>query len=461
MTLAENKRLRLFTLCVLYLGQGIPWGFAATTIPAYLGDRGLSPEAIGTALVTTTLPYSFKWVWGPIIDAFVGARLGRRRPWIIFAQLGMAASILSMIAIPDLALDLKLLAWMILIHSTFNALQDVAVDALAVDLLDEDERGRANGLMYACKYGGGYIGGMGFAWVLAKTSLEAALIGQTAILGAIMLVPLLVRERETEALPVAVTLDQRSSPGARLHAAAGRAGEVLRSLAIVFSLRSAFATAVLVLGLNFSIGLLAANGFALFPQRLGWSPEDYTSLVGGYGLLAGGVAAAAGGFLADRLGHRRLIAIASILMATGWALFGVVTSLWSNVPFVYVMAIFEAAANSIMTVGIFALCMKVAWSRTGASQFTAYMAMMNFSNTLGYASAGWLSARLDYDRCYLLAAGIQIAMTAVLLVIDPSETRRKLPVPEGARTPVRGLVAVSSLFLVLVSLTIYVTLTKL
>ena len=459
MTLAENKGLRLFTLCVLYVAQGIPWGFTATTIPAYLGARGLSPEAIGTALVTTTLPYSFKWVWGPIIDAFTGSRFGRRRPWVVFAQLGMAATILAMIAIPDLALDVKLLAWMILVHSTFNALQDVAVDALAIDLLDETERGRANGLMYACKYGGGYIGGMGFAWIIAKSSLETALIVQTAILGAIMLLPLLVRERATEPLPVAVA--GRPSAGERMHAAAQRAGAVLRSLAEVFSLRSAIAAAVLVLGLNFAIGVLSTNGFALFTQRLGWSPEDYTSLVGGYGLLAGGVGAAAGGFLADRFGHRRVIATASIVMATGWAVFGALTYLWTNVAFVYAAAIVEAVSNSIMSVGIFALCMKLSSSRAGASQFTAYMAMMNFATTLGYRAAGSLFERFDYAGCYLLVAGIQLAMTSVLLVIDPSETRRKLPLPEGTPTPVRGIIAVSTLFTVLVGFTVYVTLTKL
>ena len=46
-------------------------------------------------------------------------------------------------------------------------MQDVAVDGLAIDLLDERERGRANGLMYASKYGGGAIGGAGMSAVLA------------------------------------------------------------------------------------------------------------------------------------------------------------------------------------------------------------------------------------------------------------------------------------------------------
>src|SRR5687767_12503364 len=157
-SLADQRWLRLGTLCLLYVAQGIPWGFTATTIPSYLGSQGI---AVGGALAMTVLPYSFKWIWGPVIDAFTIRRLGRRRPWIVFAQLMMAATILAMISISDLGTDLQALAWMIFLHTIFNSMQDVAVDALAVDLLEDDERARANGLMYASKYLGGFIGGFG------------------------------------------------------------------------------------------------------------------------------------------------------------------------------------------------------------------------------------------------------------------------------------------------------------
>ena len=76
MSLAERRWLRLFTLCVLYVAQGIPWGFMATTLPAYLAKHGV--KDIGAVMAMTTLPYSFKWIWGPIIDAFTIPRFGRR-----------------------------------------------------------------------------------------------------------------------------------------------------------------------------------------------------------------------------------------------------------------------------------------------------------------------------------------------------------------------------------------------
>ena len=103
----------------------------------------------------------------------------------------MAVTIGAMIAIPDLTASLDLLTWMIFVHTVFNSMQDVAVDALAVDLLAEAERGRANGLMYASKYGGGVLGGAGMATLIGAVGLRPALFAQVAVLLAIMMLPLL------------------------------------------------------------------------------------------------------------------------------------------------------------------------------------------------------------------------------------------------------------------------------
>jgi len=102
-SLAERRRLRLFTLCALYVAQGIPWGFMATTLPANLTKRGVDFGIVTAALSFTTLPYAFKWVWGPIIDSFalplIGTRFGRRRPWIVLAQGLMALTVIALIAL--------------------------------------------------------------------------------------------------------------------------------------------------------------------------------------------------------------------------------------------------------------------------------------------------------------------------------------------------------------------------
>ncbi|MDB4962224.1 MAG: muropeptide transporter, partial [Myxococcales bacterium] len=270
------------------------------------------------------------------------------------------------------------------------------------------ERGRANGLMYASKYGGGIIGGAGMSWLIAVSGLRAALVLQVIVLGAIMLVPLLVRER--------------SAPAPKPPAL----GTVLRSLVQAFSLRSTLLCGALMLGSNLATGMLNAIANVLFTQKLGWTDTEYATLTGGPGLLMGLGGSVLGGFLADRVGHRRLAAIASTVLALLWLTFALGEAWWTDRTFVYALALVEPLCQSVLTVSLFALCMDVSWPRIAATQFTAYMALGNFSTTQGFRLAGHADGWWDYQGIYLAAAGMQIAITLILPLIDPQQTRRTL-----------------------------------
>ena len=81
MYLSENKSLRMLTLCGLYVAQGIPWGFVTITFASWLAkpEQGITTGQLGPILAVATLPWSFKFLWGPLMDRFTIRRLGRRR----------------------------------------------------------------------------------------------------------------------------------------------------------------------------------------------------------------------------------------------------------------------------------------------------------------------------------------------------------------------------------------------
>lgn len=432
-SLADRRSLRLFTLCALYVAQGIPWGFMATTLPGYLTSRGVDAEIVGAMLSFTTLPYAFKWVWGPVIDAVQIPRFGRRRPWIIFAQAMMALTLIALVMF-DLGSDVKLLTWTILIHTVFNSLQDVAVDALAIDLLPENERGRANGFMYACKYGGGILGGFGVAKLIAYTNLDTALVVQTIILGAIMLVPLLVKERAGETPP--------------------RERGLAVALAQAFSLRSPIVAVLLMLGANFALAVSAATAFPLFIGNLGWTNDDLAVITGGWGLAVGGACAAATGFFLDKFGRKTVAAFASCMLAVGWITFSLLSDHWTNRTLVYAIGFYENAWVGVWSVSLLALCMDLSWPRVAGSQFTAYMALSNFSTTLGYQYSATFNKWWSFEHVYLAIAAVQLGVTFLLIPIDPGETRAKLPLP---RLNAVGLIALTLLLAFLIYMTVQKT----
>jgi PAT family beta-lactamase induction signal transducer AmpG len=407
-SLAERRWLRLFTLCVLYVAQGIPWGFMAITLPAYLAERGLDVATIGTAIAATYVPYSFKWVWGPLMDAFTIRRFGRRRPWILFAQLAMVVTVGVLLFLPDPAADLDVFLTVVLIHTVFNSMQDVAVDALATDLLDDEERGRANGLMYASKYVGAMIGGAGLSLVIAQVSMRAALATQTALLLAIMLVPLLVRERDTDPAPRPPVWT------------------VMRSLLRAFTIRSAIACAIFVLVANLATGMLMSVSNVLFTQGLGWDGTFLAFLTGGPGLLIGAAGAAAGGLLADKVGHRRLISLALATLAVLWAVFAACEPYWHVRALSYGMLVAQALAVGVLSATVIAMCMDLSAPAVAASQFTVYMALTNLSTTTGSKNvAKYATEHFTYPGIYLFAASLHIIAMLALWPIDPKQVRRK------------------------------------
>ncbi|MEO8845413.1 MAG: MFS transporter [Kofleriaceae bacterium] len=424
MSLAERRGLRLFTLCVMYVAQGIPWGFTAITLPAILGAKHLGAEVIGGVMAMTTLPYTFKFAWGFVIDAFPSKRFGRRRPWIIFAQGMMAATIGVMIVIPDLVDNVSLLMWLVFVNTTFSSMQDVAVDALAVDLLDEKERGRANGMMYASKYGGGFLGGWGLSHVISGFGLRTGLIVQTVALFAIMVVPLLVRERAGTDQADRATPIWHSIPAWWRRTFGDRVWPVLWAAIKSRAVQSAALGVLVMLVSNLANAILTAFGTVLYTQQLGWTADDYASLLGGPALIAGLLGALAGGFLADLVGHRRLAALATVLLAGFYLAWSLLESHWGSRPFVYSLCWIEPFLIGVLTVSLFALCMDISWTAIAASQFAIYMALSNFSSTTGYKLAGHMADWFTNAGIYQAAAVCQLSFVLVLPLIDPRAARR-------------------------------------
>ena len=136
----------------------------------------------GWLLSMSTLPWTFKLAWAPIIDILTIRSMGRRRPWILIAQLMMAVTMLTLVSLDNIGEQLTLLGWMFFLHNCFASLQDVSTDALAIDILQPHERGRINGLMWGSKIVGVGVGTAAIGTLLARTNLEFALLVQTSIL---------------------------------------------------------------------------------------------------------------------------------------------------------------------------------------------------------------------------------------------------------------------------------------
>ena len=194
-TLVDSYNARVFTLCALYVAQGIPWGFMTVTFVTYLAAEGVAAGDLALLLTLGTLPWSLKFIWGPVIDAFQYRAMGRRRPWILLAQSGMILTLILLTFIASADSDIQVIAVMFFVYNIFTSLQDVSTDALAVDVLKTHELEKVNSYMFTSKAVGGIIGGAGLGTIISFTGIKGALVMQIPILLVIMMVPLFMRER--------------------------------------------------------------------------------------------------------------------------------------------------------------------------------------------------------------------------------------------------------------------------
>lgn len=408
--LLASRRGRLAAFFLLYSTEGVPLGFAATAVATQLRRMGVGPAEIGAFVAAFYLPWAFKWAAGPVIDVFRSRRFGHRRAWILFTQVMMVATLLAGMGIP-LPAGIGLFTTLLLVHNTFAAMQDVAIDALACNSLGDDERGLANGLMFAGAAVGQAAGGAGVLWLTSLPGLGGFDTGfvavSLAILAVTSLVVLPMKEAWVGAQRVASGWRQAADEMQRFAAEAFRSflGSRASLAAVFFSLLPAGAM---------SLSLALQSSLAV---ELGMK-DDAVALLALMTTVTSGVCMVAGGWLSDRLGRRRMLTLYVLLMSVPVLyLMGVLHQAgyvmpraagspprpdliehlrWATVAF--------AAALGLMYGTRSAVIMDITNPRVAGTQFTAYMAMMNLAIALSATWQGIAVEAFGYPTTLLIDA---------------------------------------------------------
>lgn len=153
-----NKRM---IICLFNgFASGLPLYFLAQLIPAWLRDTGVDLKTIGFFSLVF-IPFSFKYLWAPILDRYVPPFLGRRRGWMLISQVCLFGAML-VLSLLDAKTDTTMILYAGLAVGFFSATQDIVLDAYRRELLPDEELGLGNSY-YANAYRlSGFIpGGLG------------------------------------------------------------------------------------------------------------------------------------------------------------------------------------------------------------------------------------------------------------------------------------------------------------
>lgn len=406
-TLSVYLKRRVLIILFLGFASGLPLALSGSTLLVWMTEAKVDLGTIGLfALVAT--PYTLKFLWAPLVDALdvpvLSRRLGRRRGWLLAAQLLLIVAILFLGA-SDPARSAFVVALGALLVAAASATQDIVIDAFRVESLDESEQA-AGMASYVAAYRVGTLASTAGALFLvsglehAGLTLHAAWRAGYAIMAALVLIGIATTLLATEPAQsrLAAAVHAREHTLARvIDAAWGAFAEFLsRDMAFV-----ALAFVVLYKFTDALSGVLTAP----FVIDLGFSRNEYAAIIKGLGLAATLIGGFAGGFVARACSLPLSLLIGGVLqslanLAFSWQAIVGLNTAWLS--FAITVENFTSAIGTVIFVAyLSALCRNPLHT---ATQFALLTALAAFGRTYLSAGAGHLAAATGWAWFFAICA---------------------------------------------------------
>ena len=392
----SNRRV----LSILFLGfsSGLPLALTFGTLSLWLAEAGVSKTNIGLFALAGT-PYTFKFLWAPLVDRmplpFLTRRLGRRRSWALVTQVFLMAAIFSLGA-TDPSSNAFLTALLGLMVAFCSATQDIVIDAYRVEILEENQYGAGAAMIVLGYRIGMLVSGAGalylasfFGWFAAYAFMGClVMVGMVTVL--LNPEPINSSPLQREDGLVAWIRDAVIAPFSEFM---GRKGWLL---ILLFILLYKFGDAL--------AGVMS-NPFYL---ELGFSKIDIANISKAFGLAATIIGGIIGGMLVSRMGIVKSLVVCGLLQMFSNLMFVYLAMKGHNLAVLTATIAIENLSGGMGTaafVGYLSGLCNVAYT---ATQYALLSSFMAFGRTLLSSTGGWFADQLSWVSFFLLTTAAAI-----------------------------------------------------
>jgi PAT family beta-lactamase induction signal transducer AmpG len=386
-------------IAVLFLGfaSGLPLLLTLSTLTFWLAEAEVDKAAIGLfALVG--LPYTWKFLWSPIIDRvplpLFTSLLGRRRGWLLFVQILLALAILALGA-SDPQLHLGRLAAFAVLVAFLSASQDIIVDAYRVELLEERQQGAGAAMVVIGYRIAMLLSGAGALVIAELAGWFWAYAAMAGCLGLAMVAVLLSPEPAGSARPLA-----RTSGGAH-----GWLKEAVVEPFADFLRRNGVGMALLIL----LFIMLYKLGDALlgtmtnpFYVELGFTKPEVATIVKGYGLVATLLGGFLGGVIVNRQGVIHGLWICGIIQMLSNLVFVLQAWIGHDLTMLALTISAENLAGGMGTAAFVAYLSSLCNLSYTATQYALLSSFMAQARTTLAAGGGFLAESMTWIGFFFL-----------------------------------------------------------
>jgi len=367
---------------------GLPLLLTITVLQAWMKEQGVDLTVIGM-ISLVGLPYTLKFLWAPVLDRFTLPFLGRRRGWLLVAQVALMFSI-SGLGFTDPGKNPWMTAFAAFLVTFFSASQDIVVDAYRREDLPDEELGLGSSL---------YVNGYRVGMLLAS--------GGGLIMADHMPFFMVYQIMAACVLPGVVTTLLAPEPKIYEGTPETLREAVFDPLIEYFSRRGALW--ILAFILFYKIGDTMASAMTIpFYLDIGFSKTQIGAVVKLFGFWATVAGTLIGGVIMLRLEINRSLWVFGFLQAASTAGFAVLARVGSSLPLLSTVIAFENLSSGMGTAAFIAFMASITNKKFTATQYALLSSLMGIPRVIASAPTGFFAKNMGWESffiaCTLIAA---------------------------------------------------------
>jgi len=390
---------RMFVSFLMGFACGLPLLLTSTVLQAWMKEEGVDLTAIGL-MALVGLPYTLKFLWAPFLDRFTLSFLGRRRGWLLVAQIALVFAIAGQGFAPP-AQNPVIMVLAALLVTFFSASQDIVVDAYRREDLADEELGLGSSF-YINGYRVGMLLASGGGLILAD-HLSFTMV--YLIMAACML-PAIITTLLTPEPPISAGTPKTIKEA------------IVEPLVEYFSRENA--VLVLMFVLFYKIGDTMASAITTpFYLDIGFSKTEIGAVVKIFGFWATIAGSLIGGVLMLRMGINRALWIFGFLQAISTAGFALLAHIGYSVPLLSGVIAFENLTGGMGTAAYAAFMGSITNKKFTATQYALLSSLMGVPRVLASAPTGFLAKHMGWESFFISCVFIAIPGMLLLLKFAP------------------------------------------
>jgi len=378
---------------------GLPLLLTISLLQAWMKEEGIDLAMIGM-ISLVGLPYTVKFLWAPFLDRYIPPFLGRRRGWLIIAQIFLVLSIAGL-AFTEPGVKPLYVVIAAMLVTFFSATQDIVVDAFRRESLSDQELGLGSSL-YVNGYRVGMLLASGGGFIMADAiSFKAVYLIMAASLLPCMLASVLSPEPEITA----------GAPKTLQEA-------VIDPLVEYFSRSGAIW--ILAFILLYKIGDTMASAMTTpFYLDIGFSKTEIGAVVKIFGFWATLGGSLAGGLIMLYVGINRSLWIFGFFQALSTAGFAVLARIGYSIPALSGVIAFENFSGGMGTAAYTAFMASITNKKFTATQYALLSSLMGVPRVIASAPTGYLAKNTGWELFFIACTLIAVPGMLLLFKFAP------------------------------------------